>query len=386
MPVSAADFEVTDTGDSGAGTLRQAVLDANASEDAENTIVFDVPDSSTISLLTSLADISTTLTIDGTTAVDLTISGNGADQIFRVAQTATSVVDVGLTNGPLEMATGTALSFDLSSDAVFTEIIRDSGALEKRGTAKLTLSGANTYSGGTLISEGTLQGDTTSLQGDIVNNGSLVFDETFFGLYTDEISGTGTVTLRGGFLSLTGDNTYSGGTTLGATATLLTEIASLPGDVSLTAGSQLVFADVVDGTYAGDVSGTGTVFVQVNGTIRFTGTHTYSGVLDFLGGTLIGDTDSFPVDILNAGALVFDQGFDATFAPLISGAGSFEKRGGGTLTFSGAQTYMGLTTVSAGQLDIAGIGGAAQVDAGAALGGDGTIGGDLTVDGTVSPG
>ncbi|NKW10841.1 hypothetical protein HGG76_21810 [Ochrobactrum tritici] len=47
----------------------------------------------------------------------------------------------------------------------------------KSGGGTLTLSGISSYSGGTLVSGGTLQGDTTSLQGSIVNNAQIVFNQ-----------------------------------------------------------------------------------------------------------------------------------------------------------------------------------------------------------------
>ena len=47
-----------------------------------------------------------------------------------------------------------------------------SGSLTKSGAGTLILSGTNSYTGGTTVSAGTLQGDTTSLQGNILNNAS----------------------------------------------------------------------------------------------------------------------------------------------------------------------------------------------------------------------
>nr|WP_256672413.1 autotransporter-associated beta strand repeat-containing protein [Pseudomonas sp. ANT_J12] len=42
----------------------------------------------------------------------------------------------------------------------------------------MVLSGANTYSGGTTVSGGTLVGNTTSLQGRILNNARVMFAQT----------------------------------------------------------------------------------------------------------------------------------------------------------------------------------------------------------------
>jgi len=64
----AATFSVTSTNDSGAGSLRQAVLDANAAADAD-IITFAIPGTGphTIALASRLADITQPLTIDGFT-------------------------------------------------------------------------------------------------------------------------------------------------------------------------------------------------------------------------------------------------------------------------------------------------------------------------------
>jgi hypothetical protein len=70
-PVSAATFTVTTTADSGPGSLRQAITDANAGGAGPHTIVFDIPGSGvqTIALATNLPLATSTggLTIDGTT-------------------------------------------------------------------------------------------------------------------------------------------------------------------------------------------------------------------------------------------------------------------------------------------------------------------------------
>ena len=57
----------------------------------------------------------------------------------------------------------------------------------------MILSGASTYSGGTTVSAGTLQGDTTSLQGNIVNNANVTLDQMFSGTYAGNMSGTGSL-------------------------------------------------------------------------------------------------------------------------------------------------------------------------------------------------
>ena len=71
-----------------------------------------------------------------------------------------------------------------------------SGSLAKTGAGTLILTGNNTYGGGTTVSGGILQGNTASLQGNILNNASVVFNQTGAGIYAGTMSGTGGLTLR----------------------------------------------------------------------------------------------------------------------------------------------------------------------------------------------
>ena len=81
--------------------------------------------------------------------------------------------------------------------------------------------GANTYTGGTTISAGTLQlgdgGARGGIIGNVVNNSTLSFNRADAMIIDGEISGTGAVNQIGtGTTILTGDNTYTGPTTISA--------------------------------------------------------------------------------------------------------------------------------------------------------------------------
>lgn len=65
-PARAADFAVTTTADSGAGSLRQAILDANATDGADR-ITFDLPTTRIMAPTSELPQITSPLTVDGTT-------------------------------------------------------------------------------------------------------------------------------------------------------------------------------------------------------------------------------------------------------------------------------------------------------------------------------
>jgi len=84
---------------------------------------------------------------------------------------------------------------------------------EKTGASTWTVIGNGNQNW--TIAQGTLRGDTDSLQGNVVNNAALVFAQDFNGAYGGTISGTGTLTKEGaGALTMTGVNPFTGGTSL----------------------------------------------------------------------------------------------------------------------------------------------------------------------------
>jgi fibronectin-binding autotransporter adhesin len=95
------------------------------------------------------------------------------------------------------------------------------GALVKTGPGTLVLSADNTYSGGTTISNGTLCLGTNSVTGSILGNvttyATLAFNRSDSYTFNGVISGTGSLVQMGsGTVTLTANNTYSGGTTINA--------------------------------------------------------------------------------------------------------------------------------------------------------------------------
>ena len=62
------------------------------------------------------------------------------------------------------------VGFDQSANGTYAGVMSGTGSPAQAGTGTLILTGANTYTGGTTVSGGILQGTTTSLQGNIVNN------------------------------------------------------------------------------------------------------------------------------------------------------------------------------------------------------------------------
>jgi autotransporter-associated beta strand protein len=115
--------------------------------------------------------------------------------------------------------------FDVAANESITisEVIDGTSALTKTGLGQLTLTGDNTYTGSTTVSAGTLQIASTgslgggSYAGAITNSGSFILSSDSNQLLSGMISGVGTLTKSGeGTLTLTANNSYSGGTSVTA--------------------------------------------------------------------------------------------------------------------------------------------------------------------------
>ena len=142
---------------------------------------------------------------------------------------------------------GTSAATSLTVDAGnFSGVISGAGQLTQATTGTLILSGTNTYTGGTTITAGTLQlgngGATGTILGNVTDNGNLAFDYNKAATYGAAISGTGTVTQSGSsVLTLTGANTYSGGTNINAGVVSIPSAGALGmGTVDLNNGGALL--------------------------------------------------------------------------------------------------------------------------------------------------
>ncbi len=92
IPAGAATFTVTNLNNSNLGSLRQAILNANAAPGSD-TIVFQTGLSGTILLTSGVMEITGNLTFNGPGANVLAISGNHASPIFSVKSSATVTIN-----------------------------------------------------------------------------------------------------------------------------------------------------------------------------------------------------------------------------------------------------------------------------------------------------
>ncbi|EGD2467684.1 fibronectin-binding autotransporter adhesin ShdA [Salmonella enterica] len=172
----------------------------------------------------------------GTTIIGGTLTADHADSLGTGAVANSGVLQVG--EGELE------------------NTLSGSGSLVKTGTGELTLSGDNSYSGGTTIIGGTLTADHADSLGTgaVANSGVLQVGE---GELENTLSGSGSLVKTGtGELTLGGDNSYSGATTI-------------------TDGT--LIAANVNALGSGNIDNSGTLILDANGAFELANVTTHSG-------------------------------------------------------------------------------------------------------------
>ncbi|EBA4958026.1 fibronectin-binding autotransporter adhesin ShdA [Salmonella enterica subsp. enterica serovar Teshie] len=219
------------------------------------------------------------------------------------------------------------------------------GLIVKSGSDELIVTGDNNYSGGTTITDGTLIADHADSLGTgaVANSGVLQVGE---GELENTLSGSGSLVKTGtGELTLSGDNDYSGGTTISG-GTLTADHADSLGTGAVANSGVL---QVGEGELENTLSGSGSLVKTGTGELTLSGDNNYSGGTTITDGTLIADhADSLGSgDIDNSGVLQVGEG---ELENTLSGSGSLVKTGTGELTLSGDNSYSGATTITDGTL------------------------------------
>ncbi len=277
--------------------------------------------------------------------------------------------------------TGAGFNLTLTGNAtgsIASIIGTSTGGLVKNGTGTWTLSGANTYSGGTTVNAGTLTMANASALG--TGNVSIaspgILNSSTYGFDLTKVSGNGTLTgtsgnytynsagntslgltLAGGdqlvkqglgTLTLTGNSTFTGGTTISTGTVVATANNAFgTGNVTVASGAQLnlngtnqTLGTTTLGnasytlTLAGTgVSGTGvlqntypsagTNNIQVNGNLALSGNATINSGTNATGGTM----QTLQLGVVNVTNRVSSPGFVQEHSTFDIGAN--------TLTFTG---------------------------------------------------
>ncbi len=213
---------------------------------------------------------------------------------------------------------GTLILSNTGNDYGDTEI--DGGILAAKDAAALGTGDVTIAESATLaLSQGTLDNNVTG-EGQIVKSGS------------DE-------------LIVTGDNTYSGGTTISG-GTLTADHADSLGSGDIDNSGVL---KVGEGDLENTLSGSGSLVKTGTGELTLSGGNDYSGGTTIIGGTLTADhADSLGTGaVANSGVLQVGEG---ELENTLSGSGSLVKTGTGELTLSGDNSYSGDTTIADGTL------------------------------------
>lgn len=268
------------------------------------------------------------------------------------------------------------------------------GGLTKTGGGTLSLGGANSYTGDTLVSAGTLAltnagalGGSTNIT--VENGASLTGSGTFnFGTKAFTFNGAG-VGGNGALRSVTGSQIFSGQVTLTGDTLLVAETGTLirmqtagltsKGAVALTVESRGNSNFVAAGPFTGITSLTknGTGGMELSGTNSISGPVALNaGSLEIYNGSAIGDLAAVTVGtsavfgintsetigslagvstvLLRSGATLTTGGNNdsTTYSGQMGDTGSLVKEGTGTFIMSRSSTYSGSTTINGGTLQI----------------------------------
>ncbi|MBS0272666.1 MAG: autotransporter domain-containing protein [Proteobacteria bacterium] len=289
------------------------------------------------------------------------------------------------------------LAFNQTTDASFGGAITGTGTFRKFGAGNLTLTNpANTF-GQIQNFVGTLTGNTSTLNAaGFLNTGTLVFNQITDGTYGGLISGGGTFVKQGaGNLTLTNAMTSGAGapppTIINNQGTLTVTPSNLL-NVNIQNNATLVFNQIPNGTFGGQIGGAGNLIKTGPGILTMTGNFAnFAGTTTIAQGELaFTQTTPNKIAVSPNAALDFNlaPGQSVTYGGSITGAGNVKVNApGGKLTMTGTQPYDGTTSVNQGTFALNGSlpNSEVFVAQGATIMGNGNMN-SLAVNGIVAPG
>lgn len=315
---------------------------------------------------TTVANGTTLRLGNGITIADaLTLSGTGVNAGFGALKVNEGTGSATVT-GNITLAANTDIgAYNAGDTLTLSGNISGGFALSKVGSGTVVLSGANTYTGTTTVSTGTLRiADDANLGSGSVSMGAdtvLVITEDI--TIDNAIALTGNVTMRlsGRNAVLSGEISGSGNlSTMSAGSLALTHANTYTGTTTVNESNILIIS-------AADNISRGTLSLQGNGTLKSTGSNVTLDNAIALNGTA-------NIHVDNALTLTGNQ--------TETGSSVVFKQGSGTLSLSGAWSIAWPMFISAGTLEVSGTLQSAyfvSAEAGATLGGTGSINGAVTV-------
>ena len=319
-PAAADTLTVTNTNDSGTGSLRDAIANSSSS----TTINFDPSlAGQEITLTTGVLSITHALTISGLGAGSLTISGNHASRVFDIAAPNTDDVTIsGLT------ITGGSFSG--------TTTPRGGGGILLDTGRTLTLDG-DTITGNqvSVSSAGFAGGGGVYADGEdmTVSNTSITNNTVNIVSATDENNGGGGIYTDGGDVTLTGsdvsDNTVQQNATISSGDDGGGGIYTNGGDLDLTSVTMRGNSDNVDSSTSGDDGGGG---IYSDGGDISLGATTIDGNSFGLGGSTAGDNGGGGVYLNGGDVAIVLSSIDAN--SLVVGDSSTDGGDGGGAIYS----------------------------------------------------
>jgi fibronectin-binding autotransporter adhesin len=240
--------------------------------------------SQTITIQNGTNSTTSLLTLNGGDSV----SGTTSDMLYVASGSTLSIVGTQGTAAVLNLALGASGNFDIAGTASISSVISGAFGLTKTGSGLLTLTGANTFSGGLTITAGTVKGSLVS---------------SF---------GTGTININGGTLSTSAAVTFTQATVIGASGGTI-DNQNAGKDLFATTG-QLTGGGTLTRTGAAVAAGSVTNVSTVNDVqfavadTGFTGAVILNGGITEVAGNALGTGGATNTITLNTGAEVVVNG------------------------------------------------------------------------------